>query len=221
MTSITQVLDTFPEKELVAWQLRDPKKAKQVSEEAKRIGTVVDQHIQADCQGRLRNASPSLTIPINAAELTAITTCLRGWEQFQIEHPDFVSSITGIQTELIREEYIGHPDIELSYDHDGVRKDGLVSIKCSGQIRPTHFTQEAGYSWLKNPEVNVDFINILRLDKITGSYEYVELTDPDQIDYEVQVWLNYKVLYEHRQRVAERSRTQREEAVLHDPHDYP
>ena len=101
----------------------------------------------------------------------------------------------------------------------GISEHGRKSgdLKCGSQIRPSHWTQVAAYSWLSDPEVNTNILAILRLDKVTGSYEYVELTDPDQIDYEVQVWLNYKVLYEHRARVAERSRTMREDAVLYEP----
>lgn len=206
MVSVTQVLAQFPELELVQWQLRDPKKAKQVSEEAKRIGSVTDQLIQEDCRGK---------VVIPPGNTTPEMACWQGWLKFKIDHPDFLPSITGIQQELVVGDYVGHPDFRLL--HMPANRHGICDLKCASQIRPSHWTQVAAYSWLWNPESNVDFLAILRLDKTTGSYEYVELTSPDEIDYEVQIWLNYKALYEHRQRVAERSRTMREDAVLYEP----
>lgn len=206
MVSITQVLDQFPEKELVEWQLRDPKKAKQVSEEAKHIGSATDLHVQADCKGLPRDSIVTLT-PI---ETLAVATCLTAWDKFKADHPDFISSLTGIQTELIYGEYLGHPDFLL---HKAAKR-GIVDLKCATQIRPSHWTQVAAYSWLQHQEENADFLAILRLDKVTGNYEYVEIVEPNEIDYEVQIWLNYKQLYEHRQRVAHRSRTMKEDEML-------
>ena len=47
MLSVTQVLDAFPEADLIAWKLRvGPKQAQAISQEALRVGTVVDQLIQ-------------------------------------------------------------------------------------------------------------------------------------------------------------------------------
>ena len=94
MVSVTQVLDQFPEKELVEWQLRDPKKAKQVSEEAKQVGSAVDQQIQLELSGRLvPTQNPSLT----PQEAAMALRCMEGWDTFKAEHPDILPSITGIQ----------------------------------------------------------------------------------------------------------------------------
>lgn len=210
MISVTQILETFPEKELVEWKLRvGPVKAKQVSEEAKHIGSATDLKVQADCKGLPQDTFETLS----SVEKVAVESCWQGWQKFKADHPDFLPSLTGIQQELVQGEYIGHPDFLLK--REGWF--GVVDLKCASQIRPSHWTQVAAYSWLKDSEHNALSLAILRLDKTTGGYEYVELTDPDQINYEVQVWLNYKVLYEHRQRVAERSRTMREDAVLYEP----
>ena len=172
MPSVTEILSTFPERELVEWQLRvGPKKAKEVSEEALRIGKAVDLMIQEDYRTRI----PQLGLSIDPS----IQNCLRGWNEFIVDYPDFYDEVINLQQELIRDGIVGHPDFRLLRQ----RKRGIVDLKCATQIRPGYWTQTGGYSWLENDEDNVDFLGILRLDKVTGSYEYVELTDPDEIDY--------------------------------------
>ena len=211
MVSVTQILKTFPEKELVDWQLRvGAVKAKQTSEEAKRVGNLVDTWIQTD----LRN--PSVPIPSSSHGPLGSpeASCWVGWEKFKREHPKIVQAVTGIQPEYHRKEIVGHPDLEVIFLLP--LQTGFLSVKCARHIRPMYWTQESAYSWLKDEEHNVDFIGILRLDKERGDYEYATLTDPDQIDYEIQIWLCYKQLYEHRERVKARSLTQREAEVLGD-----
>ena len=39
------------------------------------------------------------------------------------------------------------------------------------------------------------------------------ISDPDEIDYEIQIWLNYKQLYEHRLKVAQRDQMRAEEVA--------
>lgn len=200
MPSVTEILDTFPEAELVAWKLRmGAKKVAEIGTEAKRIGSTVDVAIQT----MRRTGTPPAGTPD-----PAIAHCLRGWQQFTEEHPALVDSITGMQTERQRGDILGHPDFEVRR----VEGWGFLSLKCAGQIRPVYWTQEAAYSWLRNAEVNATYLGILRLDKEGKGYELQELMDPEEIDYEVQVWLNYLTLYRHRERVAHRARTWKEEA---------
>lgn len=213
MPSVTEILNTFPERELIEWKLRvGPKKVKEVSEEALMIGKTVDELIQADVKG-LPIASHGLP-----TQDTPIYNCWLGWKKFKQAYPHFIPSLVGVQHELRRDEITGHPDFLLQQNRhreytSSLNERGVCDLKCATQIRPNYWTQVAAYSWLQNSTENANFLAILRLDKVTGSYEYAELTDPDEIDYEVQVWLNYKVLYEHRQRVAERSRTMREDVA--------
>lgn len=198
MPSVTEILETFPEAELVAWKLRvGAKKVKEVSEEALRIGTVVDKIVQAECR------MEQVELPPEAS----VENCFRAWRNFLKESPSFPTTIVWMQQELSRFGITGHPDFYLKRGSAF----GICDLKCASQIRPLHWTQVAAYSWLQHHETNADFLAILRLDKQTGNYEYVELTEPDEIDYEVQVWLNYKTLYEHRQQVATRSRTMKED----------
>ena len=113
----------------------------------------------------------------------------------------------GMQEELTYQDILGHPDFRLLRD----MQRGIVDLKCATAIRPSYWTQVAAYSWLWSPEAQIDFLGILRLDKITGDYEYKELSDPTEILYERDVWMSYLSLYRHRQRVAERSRIESEQ----------
>ena len=205
MVSVTEILDYFLERPLVDWMVRDPKKAKQVSEEAKRIGSATDLLIQADVRGT------PVELPVKDVP---VMNCLEGWRKFKVAYPLFTTQIQAMQREISQGEIIGHPDFLMEWS-DRPGRWGIVDLKCANQIRPGYWTQVAAYAWLKSPELNPDVLGILRLDKERADFEYVELTDPSEIDYEVQIWLDYKQLYFHRQRVAERRRTQKEDEVLH------
>ena len=205
MTSVTQILDRFPEKELVEWQLRDVKKAKQISQEALRVGTAVDRMIQAQWR------QETILVPENDP---AILNAWGAWKAYCTDHPDFFPSITAIQEELTDGVTVGHPDLTCR-KYEGW---GTVSIKCSAAIRPSYWTQEAAYALLRGRQYPTlgfpTFLAILRLDKVTGRPEYQELTDPEQIRYEMEIFRKYVALYYHRETVAERTRLALEQEVL-------
>lgn len=216
MISVTQVLDFFTEPELLAWYLREGKaKCERISQEAKRIGEVVDREIQHDLKGLSLDTYATLS----QTEQTAVSMCLHAWQQFKEKHPLFVSTVTGIQTELMDGELIGHPDLEITEPH----RWGVVDIKTSKTIQPKHWTQVAAYWWLKGGRPPVkspfpSFVAILRLDKLTGQYhetsDYQEITDIETLRYEVEVFQAYLTAYQHGQRVRERWRELREREVL-------
>lgn len=200
MPSVTELLDTFPEKELVEWKLRvGTAKAKKVSEEALEIGSTVDQAVQDALKG----------IPATQPICGPAAICLGAWQEFLRDHSWFTPSLLGMQEELQREDLVGHPDFRLT--RNGLN--GIIDLKCASAIRPSYWTQVAAYGWLW-VETGVEFLGILRLDKVSGKPEYQEISTPDEIKYETDIWLDYVHLYRHRQRVAERSRIQREEETL-------
>ena len=206
MLHVTHVLDTFPEADLIAWKLRvGPKKANEVSQEALRVGTVVDQLIQRQFRQQ------TLELPISDLPVLNAWAAWRLWNE---QRPAFFASITAIQEELTDGEVVGHPDLTCAREGGW----GTVSIKCANRIRATYWTQEAAYALLRGiqfPTLGFPrFLGILRLDKQTGQPEYQELTAEKEIRYEMEVWRHYLAFYQHRERVKARTISQQEEEVL-------
>ena len=217
MPRVTEILDTFPERELVEWQLRVGKvKAKQVGDEAKRIGTAVDLLIQADV--RQADVRGEGMIPPSRVHEPAIASCWVAWERFLSEHAEFLPSLIAMQPELVYEDVTGHPDFVLRRMHGW----GVLDVKCATAIRSAYWIQTAAYGWLRgmnlpyfpdrsNPPT---FLAILRLDKTSSLYEYQELTKPEDLGVAEEVWLAYRKLYQWREQTAERNRTIREQETL-------
>lgn len=198
MVSVTKVLDYFTEPELLTWYLREGKaKCQRISDEAKRIGIAVDLMIQADLKG----FGQAIHYGLTPVEQEAIANCFNAWQRFKEQHPEIVQAVTGIQMELTDGEIVGHPDLEITQ----VNRWGIIDIKTSKAIQPKHWTQVAAYLMLKVgfKEVKDCFVGILRLDKVTGFYEYKELTDPEHIFYEIDVFRHYWGAYRHGQQIRE------------------
>ena len=224
MIRVTEVLDYYTEPELLAWKLREgPAKCEKVSKEALQIGTVVDGYIKAKLQKEdyvLLSDNP------------AIFACMEAWEHFREDRPELIEAITGIQTEVQKDEVIGHPDLEITQreprplmstytalDEQPIRRWGIIDIKTSKAIQPKYWTQVAAYWWLKGqqtPQLSPfnSFIGILRLDKQTGQYEYQEITDIQVLRYEVEVFQAYLTTYQHGQKIREVMRQLREQEML-------
>src|SRR3990167_6914698 len=135
MASVTEILDYYLERPLVEWMLRDPKKAAQISKEALRVGTAVDQIIQDHSRG----------VTWSTPTDTAIGMCLENWSLFLHTHRDFYKSIQGLQMEVIYQDVLGHPDFVRQLPNGSW---GIDDLKCATQIRPSHFAQLGGYAWL-------------------------------------------------------------------------
>ena len=212
MPRVTEILDTFPERELVEWQLRVGKvKAKQVGDTAKRIGTAVDLLIQEDIRG---SAGMPVEVLMSGMEPT-IASCWIAWERFLTEHAEFLPSLIAMQPELVYEDVTGHPDFVLKRG-DGW---GILDVKCAAAIRSAYWIQTAAYGWLRRMSFPYapdrsnapTFLAILRLDKTSGLYEYQELTKPEDLLAAEEVWLAYRKLYQWRERTAEQNRRVAEE----------
>ena len=209
MISVTQVLEEFPNKQLVEWMLRDPKKAKQVGDEAKRIGSATDWFIQQEFKPVLPLDQAT---PLTPIEQEAVKNCLQAWQTFKQQRPDLIAAVTGIQTELTDGEIVGHPDLIVQTPE----RFGIIDVKTSKAIQPTHWVQVAAYLSLHAPlpVMTSVFLGVLRLDKQTGQPEYRELFDPLELARLAEVWRAYRTLAQHQEQHRELMRGMREQEAL-------
>ena len=177
--------------------------------EAKRVGSLVDQWIQQELLGELPGALAEHEIEGR--------NCLIGWQQFKQEFSELLASVVGVQPELVTDDLIGHPDIEIQ---QGDRW-GFLDVKCAGAIRPKYWTQTAKYTEMKRRMVATTlppcFLGILRLSKrsdLPRNYEYVECNDAEKIQYEVEMFEHYLAIYRHGRQVQEWRRQALEQEAL-------
>ena len=179
MHSVTEVLDYLVEPELVSWMERTSKaKRKQITDEAKKVGNIVNRLIDLELAGT----------PQDIPSDTRIKNCMLGWESFKRDYPSFILSVTTTQEEISDGEIVGHPDF--------THLNGITDLKCAKSIWPKHWTQTAKYYRMKHGQ-NDGFIAILRLDKETGNYEYKKFEDQEYIDYEIEVFDAYFTAFRH------------------------
>ena len=177
MPRVTEVLDRFPEPAVVSWKVRvGAEKAKEISDEALDIGSIVDGLIQQHINGNYKGC------PYGPEDYPEVHSCMNAWNNFLTNHPWFIGKVVSIQDELKLDDLVGHPDIIL--------KDEICDIKCSKAIRKSYWMQTAQYAYMKNMTPTIDDgkrfaidktikrISILRLDKATGEYEYKFLEEP-------------------------------------------
>lgn len=215
MPRVTEVLDYLTEPELISY-IENNSKAKReaIRKEAFRIGSTVDSLVQQDINdgGYLEPVGDE---PVN--------TCLRAWELFKKDHPEFVPMVSSMQTELKQGELVGHLDF-LMKDKKNCRW-GVVDLKCASSIRPKYWTQTGKYCdmvkhnleplLLLNHEVDMPrFIGVLRLDKTTGLYEYKIIEDEDFIQYENTVFEAYYTAFNHAMNTREQLRQALETELL-------
>lgn len=195
---VTEILDYFTEPELVRWIENNSKsKRKAIQEEALRIGSAVDLLVQQDIK------DGGYLVPEGDQ---AIVNCMKGWEKFKKDYPEFVSSVKEMQTELKDGEIIGHPDF--------IHENGITDLKCASGIRPKYWTQTAKYFQMKYG-FRDGFLAILRLDKKDpdGNYEYVKIDDFQFIMYEIKVFEAYYTAFNHAKQTREQLRKQLEEEI--------
>ena len=176
MPRVTEVLDRFPEPAVVSWKVRvGAEKAKEISDEALDIGSIVDGLIQQHINGNYKGC------PYGPEDYPEVHSCMNAWNNFLTNHPWFIGKVVSIQDELKLDDLVGHPDIIL--------KDEICDIKCSKAIRKSYWMQTAQYAKMyenqfktglleNNIAKKIYRISILRLDKATGEYEYKSLEEP-------------------------------------------
>jgi len=153
--SVTEVLDAFIPKGLLAWYLKTgAKEAKRLSTIALKIGSRVDELIQDDVLGGGYKLSQKDSIEVK--------NCMEAWEAFK---RDYQPKITATQVEVMSpsEKLIGHIDLILN--------NMVVDVKCASSIKPNYWIQVAAYEMML--EQDIDGLAILRLDKNLGTYQFL------------------------------------------------
>lgn len=169
---ITEVLNYFKEPWYVDWVCRVGKReANRIGKQARNIGTRVDELIKG---GGVQNTKDS-------AEVHSCIAAYNKWKS--VYNPKSVDNGTRLYNKIEGVDVCGEPDIYV----DGV----LVDIKCAYNISPNYWLQVNMYRWL---EQKFGQVAILRLDKNSGSYEYV-VKDYDSNCVDVWVGLMRAYLY--------------------------
>lgn len=185
MTSVTEILDSYTEPFLIEWKLKMGRaKAKAISDEALRIGKLVDELIQSDIKGN------GYAVPDNEK---AVVSAMKGWEAFKLKYPSYISEIEDIQIELTKDGIMGHPDI--------VHKLEIADIKTGNSLtlRPKYCVQASKYALMKGK----DRASILLLSKTndTGIFLYI-WWDKELIEYfGGTVFEAFKTIFEYGQTV--------------------
>lgn len=181
MNSVTEILDSYTEPFLIEWKIKMGKaKAKAISDEALRVGTMVDQFVRQDIKG------DGYAIP-NGEK--AVESCMMGWEAFKLKYPNYISEVEDIQVELTKDGIVGHPDI--------VHKLEIADIKSGNQLvlRPKYCVQASKYALMKGK----DRASILLLSKTNGNGVFLYIWwDKELIEYfGGKVFDAFQTIYEY------------------------
>lgn len=191
---VSDVLSYFEEPFLVKWKLKmaitDPVQLTEYGD-ALIDGTIVDLIVQKDLNGmdyKAHEFNPSTPIQVKMKTPTykeVVTNCMKAWEKFKIEKPQVYERLKqfkhNMQRELVLGDLVGHPDFILD--------DEVIDLKTSKSVSKSHWMQTSQYalmhdsqrldSWQFNQSnCRIQKISILRLDKLTGDYEYKTLEEP-------------------------------------------
>jgi hypothetical protein len=174
---VTEVLSFFKEQWYIDWVHRVGRtEANKISKASMKVGSRVDELIKTD------------SVPTNKDSVEVVTAFNAYGKWKAVYQPKSIIPGTRLFATIEGVEVTGEPDIFVD--------DVLVDIKCSSKISPSYWVQVNMYKYLKHIE-HADIavspnvfkyngkVGILRLDKTTGSYEYVVR------DYEphlVDVW---------------------------------
>jgi len=156
--SVTEVLDAFIPKGLLAWYLKTgAKEAKRLGTVAMKIGSRVDELIQADING----TKPKFYPKANEIE---VANCMDAWHKFKQDYDPIIEACQ-IEVKSEEQKLVGHIDLIM----DG----RVVDIKCASSIKQNYWLQVAKYLDMKNMTELVDSTAILRLDKNLGTYQFM------------------------------------------------
>lgn len=153
---VTQVLDYFKEPWYIDWVCKVGKReAKRVSTVAMNIGTAVDETIK---YGYTK-------IKGNQVEVSNCMTAFNKWKE--VYKPKIIKPMERFYDNILGVDVTGEPDLLV----DGI----IVDIKCASKVSIKHWIQVNTYCAFKNSLLGCENekVAILRLDKNTGSYEYI------------------------------------------------
>ncbi len=186
MIRVTEPLNYFKEPWYIDWVHRVGRtEANKTAKKAMSIGSRVDELIKNRVNGEFTGKTKK-----DSQEVLNCCQAFKKWEE--VYKPTSIVPCERYFASIEGEEISGEPDIMV----DGV----LVDIKCSAKISPSYWLQVNMYrylQWLTPPgfkltEDNRYKVGILRLDKVTASYEYVvKEYDPSLVN----VWLSLMRAY--------------------------
>lgn len=166
---VTEVLDYFAEPYLVKWKLKN-KDWETVGKEALRVGSLVDKMVQDSINGQGYEVIGG----------TPEANCMKAWQKFIAEKPEVFERLKkfngNMQRELVLGDLVGHPDFILD--------DEIIDLKTSKSVSKSHWMQTSqygfmyDYSRMNDTADRIKKISVLRLDKLTGEYEYRTLEEP-------------------------------------------
>ena len=149
---ITEVLSYFHEPWYVKWVHKvGLTEANKITKASMKVGSRVDLIIK----------NPTM---LDKKESTEVTNCLFAYKKWlDVYKPKSITPCARLFATIEGHEVTGEPDIMVD--------DVLVDIKCSSKISLSYWIQVNMYRFLQGNLV--DKVGILRLDKVTSSYEYV------------------------------------------------
>lgn len=161
---VTEVLGFFKQEWYVKWVAKNGLAVcNRIGKASMKVGSRVDEIIK---EGSLIVAKK------DSAEVNHCVNAFIKWKQ--VYQPKEILNGVRLYKEVDGVEVTGEPDIYV----DGV----LVDIKCASKISLDYWLQVNVYRWL---EGKTGKVAILRLDKVTASYEYVV---KDYDPFLVNVW---------------------------------
>ena len=171
---ITEVLNYFTEPWMLDWYAKNGKAyCNRVSKAAMKVGTRVDEIIKKEC---VESSHIATQYKKESDEVRNALTAYRKWAD--VYKPKSITPCTRLYATINSHEITGEPDLMV----DNV----LVDIKCSWSISLKYWLQVNMYRHLEPGPYGKDNsskVAILRLDKKTGSYEYVVKDyDPKLVD---------------------------------------
>ena len=158
---VTEVLDFFAPPWLVDWKLRVGKaEANRISKAAMKIGSRVDELIK-------RSPMTGLVMEKSVADKEEVKNCMVAYKKWlEVYKPKAITPCTRLYATIEGIEVTGEPDLDID--------ECITDLKCASKISISHKIQDNVYEFIRRqlklkpyPEVA-----ILRLDKITGSFEY-------------------------------------------------
>ena len=153
---VTEVLNYFKEPWYIDWVHKVGRtEANKIGKAAMKVGSRVDELIKDSGNGWVAHKT---------SDSQEVWNCCKAYNKWvEVYKPGIVCPGTRLFATIEGKEVTGEPDIFV----DGV----LVDIKCSSKISPSYWVQVNMYRRLQGK--SMDKVAILRLDKVTASYEYV------------------------------------------------
>ena len=184
MVRVTEVIGYLKEPWYIDWVHRVGRtEANKIAKAAMKVGSRVDELIKA--------TAFDTNLKMEHKEPAEVQTCIGAYRKWlDVYKPKSIVNGTRLYAKIEGVDVTGEPDIFVD--------DVLVDIKCSSKISLSYWVQVNVYRFLDqmaNERISHPYkVAILRLDKVTGSFEYV-VKDYDQKCVDVWMGLFRAFLY--------------------------